>query len=42
MISNVFEWLINTKKEYPDRQALIDAEETYTYAEYYAKSVGIA
>lgn len=42
MNSNVFQWLIDTKKIYPDKAALIDAEETYTFKEYYEKSVGIA
>lgn len=42
MNSNVFQWLIDTKKIYPDKVALIDAEETYTFKEYYEKSVGIA
>ena len=42
MKASVLEWLISTKDKYPDKIALIDAEESYTYAQYYAKSVGIA
>ena len=42
MKSNVFEWLIDTKKQYPDKAALIDSSETYTFEEYYEKSIGIA
>lgn len=42
MKASVLEWLIETKDKYPDRKALIDADETYTFAQYYAKSVGIA
>jgi len=42
MNSNVFEWLIETKKAYPDKAALIDSNETITFSQYYSKSLGIA
>lgn len=42
MYSNVFEWLIASKNNYPDKAALIDSEETYTFSQYYSKSIGIA
>lgn len=42
MISNVFEWLKNTADRVPDKYALIDENDKYSYSDYYRKSLGIA
>lgn len=40
--ANVYEWLKETSGRIPDKPALIDEHETYTYGSYYRKSLGIA
>lgn len=42
MKASVLEWLIETKNIYPDKTAIIDAKESYTFKSYYEKSIGIA
>lgn len=42
MKTNVFEWLEDTARRIPDHTALVDESGSYTYAQYYLKSLGIA
>ncbi len=42
MRSNVYEWLKETAQRIPNKTALIDESNKYTYAQYYKKSLGIA
>lgn len=42
MQPNVLEWLEHTANNMPDRMALWDQEEQFTYKEYHDKSIGLA
>ena len=42
MQSNVYEWLKETAQRFPDKTALVDENNKYTYEEYFRKSQGIA